>query len=378
MIPPIAGRTTKKTYHSLVQLLKAPEPPAPSTSAVPDADSDSVPDPVPPGTQRCPHCHGLIPAIPATGGMLSLLQLLKAQRDASAASTSSSAVPADTPAAPPRPVATPAIPTPPDSDAEPELRVQAPDPNPMSPALTDPAVPSVLAIPIPRAPIPEFSKSPDPPTPPSTDDVTPPLPAGIPAISLPPTPIPGQLLKTPDPSTPLPTDPSAPPLPAGIRCTAHVQILPADDPPIPPSPSASTDPAALPFPPSASLAPSSPLLAGIPPALLQVALRAAADEEQRLALQAALEASLPAALQVALQAALQAALPPLLTKLEDKIDDWRRFERKSYNRALGDGSAIPFEPVPFPDGTLPSANPSVSSHLPFSVFLLLIHETIID
>ncbi|KAJ7844734.1 hypothetical protein B0H14DRAFT_2776060 [Mycena olivaceomarginata] len=266
MIPPIAGRTTKKTYHSLVQLLKAPDPPAPSTSAVPDADSDSAPDPVPPGTQRCPHCHGLIPATPATGGMLSLVQLLKAQRDASAASTSSSAVPADTPAAPPRPVATPAIPTPPDSDAEPELRVQAPDPNPMSPALTDPAVPSVLAIPIPRAPIPEFSKSPDPPTPPSTDD----------------------LLKTPDPPTPLPTDPSAPPLPAGIRCTAHAY----------------------------------------PPALLQVALRAAADEEQRLALQAALEASLPAALQVALQAALQAALPPLLTKLEGKIDDWRRFERK--------------------------------------------------
>ncbi|KAJ7807428.1 hypothetical protein B0H14DRAFT_3152474 [Mycena olivaceomarginata] len=142
--------------------------------------------------------------------------------------------------------------------------------------------------------------------------------------------------------------------PPGIRCTAHVQILPADDPPLPPSPSpsASTDPAASPPPPLSSPAPP----AGIPPALLQVALRAAADEEQRLALQAALEASLPAALQVA----LQAALPPLLTKLEGKIDDWRRFERKNYNRALGDDSAVPLEPVPFPDGTLPSANPSTA------------------
>ncbi|KAJ7844720.1 hypothetical protein B0H14DRAFT_3868229 [Mycena olivaceomarginata] len=63
-----------------------------------------------------------------------------------------------------------------------------------------------------------------------------------------------------------------------------------------------------------------------------------------------LEASLPVAFQVALQPALQAAL----AKLEGKIDDWRRFEWKNYNRALGDGSAVAFEPVPFPDGTLPS------------------------
>ncbi|KAJ7804790.1 hypothetical protein B0H14DRAFT_3883289 [Mycena olivaceomarginata] len=124
---------------------------------------------------------------------------------------------------------------------------------------------------------------------------------------------------------------------------ARVEILPSHDPPRPSPSSASPPP-----PPLSSPAPP----AGIPPALLQVALRAAADEEQRLALQAALEASLPAALQVALQAALQAAPPPLLTKLEGKTDDWRRFERKNHNRALGDGSAVPVRA-----GALPGRHP---------------------
>ncbi|KAJ7340845.1 hypothetical protein DFH08DRAFT_812019 [Mycena albidolilacea] len=72
--------------------------------------------------------------------------LLKAQRDASAASAfaSSSAVSAELP--PAAPPGAPAIPTPPGSDAELELRVEAPDLNPMSPALTDPAVPPPLKV----------------------------------------------------------------------------------------------------------------------------------------------------------------------------------------------------------------------------------------
>ncbi|KAJ7340781.1 hypothetical protein DFH08DRAFT_811965 [Mycena albidolilacea] len=60
---------------------------------------------------------------------------------------------------------------------------------------------------------------------------------------------------------------------------------------------------------------------------------------------------------------MSAALPLLLTKLEGKIDDWRRFERKNYNRALGDGDAVPFAPVPFPDSSLPDANPSTPTLL---------------
>ncbi|KAJ7497964.1 hypothetical protein B0H11DRAFT_1998036 [Mycena galericulata] len=66
----------------------------------------------------------------------------------------------------------------------------------------------------------------------------------------------------------------------------------------------------------------------------------------------ALQAALPAALLAALPAALQAALLPI----ETKIDQLCIFTAKNYNRTLVDGKAIPFAPVPFPDGTLPSAN----------------------
>ncbi|KAJ7844759.1 hypothetical protein B0H14DRAFT_991193 [Mycena olivaceomarginata] len=99
-------------------------------------------------------------------------------------------------------------------------------------------------------------------------------------------PLPGDTSTTdsyPDPRTPPPTDPAAPAPPAGIRCVARVEILTADDPPLPRH--QQTPPLPL------------PLLHQVYPALLQVALCAAADEEQRLALQAALEVSLPVAFQ---------------------------------------------------------------------------------
>ncbi|KAJ6512634.1 hypothetical protein C8R45DRAFT_960948 [Mycena sanguinolenta] len=95
----------------------------------------------------------------------------------------------------------------------------------------------------------------------------------------------------------------------------------------------------------------------------QAVSEAAAKAASQAALQAALEEAIPAALKAALQASLEAALPPLLARLEPKIDDLRIFMRKNYNLALGDGRAVPFEAVPFPDGTMPSTNSNTPTAL---------------
>ncbi|KAF8143862.1 hypothetical protein K438DRAFT_1783336 [Mycena galopus ATCC 62051] len=90
---------------------------------------------------------------------------------------------------------------------------------------------------------------------------------------------------------------------------------------------------------------------------------AAAKAASHAALHAALSESIPAALKAALQNALDAALPPLLAQLEPKIDDLRIFARKNYNLALGDGRSVPFEAVPFPDGTMPGAESNTPTPL---------------
>ncbi|KAF8176198.1 hypothetical protein K438DRAFT_1979326 [Mycena galopus ATCC 62051] len=90
---------------------------------------------------------------------------------------------------------------------------------------------------------------------------------------------------------------------------------------------------------------------------------AAAKAAAHAALHAALSESIPAALKAALQNALDAALPPLLAQLEPKIDDLRIFARKNYNLALGDGRSVPFEAVPFPDGTMPGAESNTPTPL---------------
>ncbi|KAJ6463953.1 hypothetical protein C8R45DRAFT_504492 [Mycena sanguinolenta] len=63
----------------------------------------------------------------------------------------------------------------------------------------------------------------------------------------------------------------------------------------------------------------------------------------------------PVDVQAALQAALQVVLPPLLAPIEAKIDRLSIFAIKNYNRKLMGGKPVPFQPVPFPDGKLPSA-----------------------
>ncbi|KAJ6519131.1 hypothetical protein C8R45DRAFT_950323 [Mycena sanguinolenta] len=73
------------------------------------------------------------------------------------------------------------------------------------------------------------------------------------------------------------------------------------------------------------------------------------------------------------QAALDLALQPLKRQLSDtgdkiegiyaKIDHLISTLAKNQNRALGDGEPVSFVPVPFADGSMPSANPATPTPL---------------
>ncbi|KAJ7807443.1 hypothetical protein B0H14DRAFT_3152480, partial [Mycena olivaceomarginata] len=183
------------------------------------------------------------------------------------------------------------------------LSFEAPDLNPMS--LTDPAVPPLAGLQYPgvlKPRIPRLRRRQN--------------------MRLP---FPGDTSTTnsyPDPRTSPPTDPAAPAPLAGIRCVARVEILTTDDPPLPRHQQTPPLPLLLlhqvyPHPP-----PSRPL-----------------RRRRRGTAQS----------------------PP--GRARGCPSPWRSKALKNYNRALGYGSAVPFEPVPFPDGSLADANPSVSPHL---------------
>ncbi|KAK7006198.1 hypothetical protein R3P38DRAFT_3037265 [Favolaschia claudopus] len=76
-----------------------------------------------------------------------------------------------------------------------------------------------------------------------------------------------------------------------------------------------------------------------------------------------LKAVIKEAFEEALPVALQASLTPLIKQLEAKIDDLRISTKKKYNCALAEGRTVPFDAVPFPDGTLPSAQTNTPTAL---------------
>ncbi|KAJ7804763.1 hypothetical protein B0H14DRAFT_1610961 [Mycena olivaceomarginata] len=168
------------------------------------------------------------PATPASR------QLLKARRAASAASVSGSAVPAEPPDALPCRCTS-------DYGAA-RLRCttrasrRSPNPNPMTPPFADPAVPSILAIPMPPATVPTLLEAHNPPALPSSDRAAS-LSQRYRCLRLQ---YSGSLLKPRirrHPSS-YRSRRSRSASTSQHRCTARVQILSADDPPPPPPPPA--------------------------------------------------------------------------------------------------------------------------------------------
>ncbi|KAF7339256.1 hypothetical protein MVEN_02003600 [Mycena venus] len=52
-----------------------------------------------------------------------------------------------------------------------------------------------------------------------------------------------------------------------------------------------------------------------------------------------------------------------LNSIDTKIDQLTIFASQNHNRTLGDGRPVPFKPVPFPDGSLPSENDNTPTAL---------------